>query len=49
MVESNSDTFWKVMCTIAYEAEFECKMEEPFGTDIGMAVDELIARLRWVD
>lgn len=47
--KSNSDTFRKAMCPIDYEAEFECKMEEPFGTDIGMVVDELIARLRWVD
>lgn len=43
MEESNSDTFRKAMCTIEYEAEFECKMEEPFGTDIGTVVDELIA------
>lgn len=49
MVESNSDTIWKAMCIIEYEFEFERKMEEPFGTEIDVVVDELIAWLRWVD
>jgi len=43
MVESNSDTIQNAMCITEYEVEFECKMEEPFGTDIDVVVDELIA------